>query len=387
MSSAAGRSPRRASSISARFSPANTRWNPRRFSIPPSSPHPDQSGLAEGELRFILSLRATGEGHISSIEFRTGVIRADHAITIEEPSRFVTAPVLNPNPTYRKNDLPPQADGDGLRERMVRDGHEVARRRLHAQRAGERRCAAPPHGDRPAAARSAAHHSNACAGWRSRTTKSISTRPSPSPSASFSPSRRMRATAWKTRASSASSRTTAASSTTPPTPPTMAARSSRSCSRRPTSSSFRARTLNGRAVQNKGMAFFPRRIDGRYAMISRQDDENLFLMFSDNPHFWSDPQLLRRPAPCLGSGEDRQLRLADRDRGRLAGHHPRRRADAQILHRRAAARPATIPPRSSPSCASRCCRPTATSAKATCPTSSTPAARCCTAASSSCRMG
>ncbi len=58
---------------------------------------------------------------------------------------------------------------------------------------------------------------------------------------------------------------------------------------------FRACTLNGRAVQNKGMAFFPRRIDGRYAMISRQDDENLFIMYSDNPHFWGDPQLLRRP--------------------------------------------------------------------------------------------
>ena len=58
---------------------------------------------------------------------------------------------------------------------------------------------------------------------------------------------------------------------------------------------FRALTLNGRAVQNKGMALFPRRIDGRYAMISRQDDENLFLMYSDNPHFWSDPRLLQRP--------------------------------------------------------------------------------------------
>ena len=43
------------------------------------------------------------------------------------------------------------------------------------------------------------------------------------------------------------------------------------------------------------MAFFPRRIDGRFAMISRQDDENLFLMFSDNPHFLSEPHLLRRP--------------------------------------------------------------------------------------------
>jgi len=44
------------------------------------------------------------------------------------------------------------------------------------------------------------------------------------------------------------------------------------------------------------MALFPRRIDGRYAMLSRQDDENLFIMFSDNLHFWNDPQVLMRPA-------------------------------------------------------------------------------------------
>src|SRR5205823_10572674 len=40
---------------------------------------------------------------------------------------------------------------------------------------------------------------------------------------------------------------------------------------------FRVLTLNGAAVQNKGMALFPRRIDGHFAMISRQDDENLFI--------------------------------------------------------------------------------------------------------------
>jgi predicted GH43/DUF377 family glycosyl hydrolase len=48
-------------------------------------------------------------------------------------------------------------------------------------------------------------------------------------------------------------------------------------------------------VQNKGMALFPRRIDGRYVMLSRQDDENLYLTFSDDPHFWSDPVLLQEP--------------------------------------------------------------------------------------------
>jgi hypothetical protein len=65
-------------------------------------PHPDQSGLAPGSLRFILSLRATGEGHISSIEFRTGVIDGAGAITADPVTRFVTTPELRLNPTYNK---------------------------------------------------------------------------------------------------------------------------------------------------------------------------------------------------------------------------------------------------------------------------------------------
>ncbi|PYL32349.1 MAG: glycosidase, partial [Verrucomicrobia bacterium] len=51
-------------------------------------PHPDQTGLSPGDLRFILSLRATGEGHISSIEFRTGVIHRDHSIQIKKTTPF-----------------------------------------------------------------------------------------------------------------------------------------------------------------------------------------------------------------------------------------------------------------------------------------------------------
>ena len=64
---------------------------------------------------------------------------------------------------------------------------------------------------------------------------------------------------------------------------------------------FRVLTLNGSAVQNKGMALFPRRVNGRYAMLSRQDDENLFVMFSDNPRYWNDPQILLRPAEAWES--------------------------------------------------------------------------------------
>jgi predicted GH43/DUF377 family glycosyl hydrolase len=59
---------------------------------------------------------------------------------------------------------------------------------------------------------------------------------------------------------------------------------------------FKFITLNGPAAQNKGMALFPRRIGGHYAMLSRQDDENILLMFSDNLHFWDTPRVLLSPA-------------------------------------------------------------------------------------------
>jgi hypothetical protein len=65
-------------------------------------PHPDQSGLPRGALRFILSLRATGEGHISSITFRTGIIHPDHRIAVLTPSGFLTEPRQIPNPVYEK---------------------------------------------------------------------------------------------------------------------------------------------------------------------------------------------------------------------------------------------------------------------------------------------
>ena len=58
---------------------------------------------------------------------------------------------------------------------------------------------------------------------------------------------------------------------------------------------FRAITLNGKAVQNKGLALFPRKVNGNYAMLSRQDGVNLHLMYSDHLHFWQESQVIMRP--------------------------------------------------------------------------------------------
>jgi len=48
-------------------------------------------------------------------------------------------------------------------------------------------------------------------------------------------------------------------------------------------------------VQNKGMALFPRKINGLYAMLGRQDYKNIYLMFSDHLHFWNRAQLILKP--------------------------------------------------------------------------------------------
>ncbi|HSH16085.1 MAG TPA: glycosidase, partial [Verrucomicrobiae bacterium] len=65
-------------------------------------PHPDQSGAPPGARRFILSLRATGEGHISSITFRTGTVSARHRITLTPPVPFAMEPERVLNGAYEK---------------------------------------------------------------------------------------------------------------------------------------------------------------------------------------------------------------------------------------------------------------------------------------------
>lgn len=63
--------------------------------------HPDQSGLGSGETRFVMSLRAVSEGHVSSIEFRTGVVGAAGDVVVDDPGPFVELGRLSPGPFTR----------------------------------------------------------------------------------------------------------------------------------------------------------------------------------------------------------------------------------------------------------------------------------------------
>src|SRR6266704_2934344 len=69
-------------------------------------PHPDQSGIPTGSLRFILSLRAVGEGHVSSLTFRAGTVAADGSLTVDPTARLASSPRIKLRV--------PKSDGDEI---------------------------------------------------------------------------------------------------------------------------------------------------------------------------------------------------------------------------------------------------------------------------------
>ena len=257
-------------------------------------PHPDQSGVSTGGLRFIMSLRATGEGHISSIEFRSGCIAADGGIVLDPISRFVTVPEIVPNPRYRKKRFIIK-----LHEMGFGDTHAAAvmtplaenftRSELNQSVSSVRRQTQPTTGDlvRTLECIQWLADSNYELRFSDKLTMSerIIFPVSPNEANGIEDARFVRFTDDDGSVMYYA---------------TYTAYNGRAILPQFIETEdflhFRILTLNGSAVQNKGMALFPRRIGGRYAMLSRQDDENLLLMFSDSPHHWSDPQVILRPA-------------------------------------------------------------------------------------------
>ena len=190
-------------------------------------PHPDQSGLRPGELRIVLSLRAVGEGHISSVLFREAVVDADGGFIMTPPRNFSVA--LQPESissavtvARRFADTPlsgtvifpmtPEQRG-GLEDLRLTDFTEADGSRTY-------------YGTYTA-------YSGRDIRSELLVTKDFET--------------------------------------------------------------FELRALTGSAARNKGMALFPRQIDGQYAMIGRQDGENIFYLTSPDLTDWGEGDLLIAP--------------------------------------------------------------------------------------------
>ncbi len=191
--------------------------------------HPDQSGVGEGAKRFILSLRSTGEGHLSSISFRTGQISAEGIVEFDASRQFAETGVCRLGepgsaPLYTL-DFDPAAP---LSERVLFPIHASESRGMEDARFVEFR--------------------------DDSSVKYIATY-----------------TAYDGR--------------------TISPQLIETCD----FTHFTITQFAGVEVEHKGFALFPRKIGGKYVMLSRQDNENNFIMFSDSLYQWDTKELIMEP--------------------------------------------------------------------------------------------
>jgi predicted GH43/DUF377 family glycosyl hydrolase len=192
--------------------------------------HPDQSGAPEKGCRFILSLRAVGEGHISSLTFRSGTIGADGNVTIDPTARLASVPKIQnktPGPNGETVSVSFRPDQE-LSERIIFPITDAQSNGIEDARFVEFN----ENGQNTFYATYTAYNGRA-----------------------------IRSELLETK----------------------------------DFQSFRLTPLAGSVARNKGMALFPRKIDGRYAMIGRQDNENLYLIYSDDLYTWDGGQCILQP--------------------------------------------------------------------------------------------
>ncbi len=199
---------------------------------PSAVPHFDQSGMPPGSLRVLMSMRAVGEGHISSVAFREGIITDQNQMKLAPEPPFATATdaidsgedemPVGPVTVYRHRDSTlsgtvifpiTQAQSKGLEDlRIVQFRHE-----------------------------------DGSLEWIGTYTAY---------NGSVIQSELMRTRDFR---------------------------------------AFDLVPMTGRAARNKGMALFPRKVNGQYMMIGRQDGENLFLLKSDTLTDWDDGEKILQP--------------------------------------------------------------------------------------------
>jgi predicted GH43/DUF377 family glycosyl hydrolase len=194
-------------------------------------PHPDQSGLDKHTCRVVMSLRAVGEGHISSIAFREGLVSDKGTLELAPEPPFATA-----------TDAP---DLDGLYE----DGPVEVLRDDSSNLSGTVIFPVTP----------------AQAGGLEdlRLTHFVHDDGSKEYIGTYTAysGRDIRSELLRTK----------------------------------DFRSFRLSAMEGDAARNKGMALFPRKIGGRYMMVGRQDGQNLYLLTSDSLDCWNGGDLLMKP--------------------------------------------------------------------------------------------
>lgn len=254
-------------------------------------PHPDQTGVKNGELRFILSLRATGEGHISSIVFRSGTIHKDGSLRLDPTSEFVGTPSVHNDPSYDNHlfhlKLEAMKSWDDTSSRILTKlPNRFTNRELNDRINELFKDPNFVHNEQTLANIKWLANSNYSIKFDedSKISERVIFPVSDNESRGIEDARFVRF--YEEGGESMYYATYTAYNGTSILPQLLETKDF---------INFNIITLNGAAVQNKGMALFPRKIHGKYVMLSRLDGENNHIMVSDHLHFWNESIIIQEP--------------------------------------------------------------------------------------------
>ena len=256
-------------------------------------PHPDQSHLNEGSLRFVMSLRATGEGHVSSIVFRSGVLDRHNRFIFDPTSDFAETPDLQLDPVYKRDlfqrKLNEMGASDKITVYILNQMPEDFTYNELIEKIWILR-------EKPQFSETTQNRTFEIIRWLADSNYEVEFH------ADHRISERVIFPVSKNEIRGIEDArfvqffndngevvyfaTYTAYNGITILPQLIETKDF---------IKFKILTLNGKAVQNKGMALFPRKIGGRYTMLSRQDGENNHIMFSDNIHFWQKSQIIQEP--------------------------------------------------------------------------------------------
>lgn len=255
-------------------------------------PHLDQSSLADGAVRFIMSLRATGEGHVSSVVFRTGIIDADHTIYFAPASRYSWRARLWTDREYEKRLFHRKLREMGLHESPV----DLVMSSLPEFFTFSQLDHAITDSQQAHPEMFQLEETINGIVWLARSNYTLQLPEdsdasevvifpeSDNESMGIEDVRLVRlldddgdVTYYGTYTAYNGYRVL---------PQLLETKDFRHVT---------VHTLNGARAQNKGMALFPRKIGGHYVMCSRVDGVNLYIMYSDFVHFWESAELLQQP--------------------------------------------------------------------------------------------
>lgn len=253
---------------------------------------PDQTALGDGEKRVIVSFRATGEGHISSIVFRSGVIGKNNGLKFDPPGDLVDIPEAVKRHIYDKktfldklSEMSVQQELIGMVMDRLDDKFTYGELQSSIKESMEKN-------NLDSTQKKVLKDCKWLANSHYEITFSLDTALSErviypiseSESNGIEDARFVRFSDDDGSATYYATYTAFSNFTILP-----------KLIETSDFYHFKVMPINGEFAQNKGLALFPRKINNKYAMMSRVDGVNNYIMFSDDIHYWADAVKIQEP--------------------------------------------------------------------------------------------